>query len=79
VLRKVKVWSVDVNHYQTLNELKVEKHPDKTFIGQKLVAMGEHWCGDMCCEQSTLMEGPQSASLLYSLVSHLFPFSSIKV
>ena len=28
---------------QTLNELKVEKHPDKTFIGQELVAMGEGW------------------------------------
>ena len=33
---------------QTLNELKVEMHPDKTFIGQELVAMGEYWGGDMC-------------------------------
>jgi hypothetical protein len=56
LLTKVKVLSVDVNHYQTLNELKVEMHPDKTFIGQELVAMGEHWGGDVCCEQSTLME-----------------------
>ena len=23
-------------------------HPDKTFIGQELVAMGEYWGGDMC-------------------------------
>jgi len=23
-------------------------------IRQELVAMGEHWGGDMCCEQSTL-------------------------
>ena len=41
--------------------------------------MGEYWGGDKCYEQSTLMEVRQSASLLYSLVSHLFPSSSIKV
>ena len=40
---QLKVWSVDVNHYQTLNELKVEKHPDKTFIGR--IAKGFDFLG----------------------------------
>jgi len=43
VLTKVKVWSVDVNHYKTLNILKVEKHPDKTFIGR--IAKGFDFLG----------------------------------
>ena len=25
--------------------------------------MGEHWGGDVCCEQSTLMEGPHSTRI----------------
>ena len=43
LLTKVKVLSVDVNHYQTLNELKMEKHPDKTFIGR--IAKGFDFLG----------------------------------
>ena len=43
LLTIVKVWSVDVNHYQTLNELKLEKHPDKTFIGR--IAKGFDFLG----------------------------------
>ena len=43
LLTKVKVWSVGVNHYQTLNELRVEKHPEKTFIGR--IAKGFDFLG----------------------------------
>ena len=39
----LRFWQVDVNHYQTLNELKVEKHPDKTFIGR--IAKGLDFLG----------------------------------
>ena len=39
----LRFWQVDVNHYQTLNELKAEKHPDKTFIGR--IAKGFDFLG----------------------------------
>ena len=39
----LRFWQVDVNHYQTLNKLKVEKHPDKTFIGR--IAKGFDFLG----------------------------------
>ena len=69
LLTKVKVWSVGVNHYQTLNELKVEKHPEKTFIGR--IAKGFDFLG-YSFEPKGLSIAPKTlANFLY--LSQLYP------
>jgi hypothetical protein len=69
LLTIVKVWSVDVNHYQTLNELKLEKHPDKTFIGR--IAKGFDFLG-YSFEPKGLSIAPKTLANFLDRMSQLY-------
>jgi hypothetical protein len=69
LLTKVKVLSVDVNHYQTLNELKMEKHPDKTFIGR--IAKGFDFLG-YSFEPKGLSIAPKTLANFFERIAQLY-------